>query len=542
MAQRHQLPEIVRDSELSTTFQSSITIHTKPSSRRNALNQERWRHVKILGHGGYGEVWLQRRESSGSPKLRALKHIRISNRDSGPRGYMRELEALAKFSQDRYNEFFVKFYGWYEYNGFLHIATEFCEHGDLRAYLKNVGRLPEDQAQDIAAQVLGGLIMMHEAKFAHRDIKPANVLIKSKPPDEWWVKVCDLGLSKRTEGVPGSTTVRGTPGFMAPETAGFHDDPKSVDPCLADMWCFGETVFQMLTGSGTFSNLANLVNYSKGDVEFPVGGMKEANTSNDAMDFVKSLMKVNPNERLEAAEAQDHPWMTSFQNQVQDLQEPGPSDNRHHQETVPPYLISSDQSTEASAAWTDLPSSGSITEGSVAKYSPPNQLTEASAAWTTMENQASWPTPVTSPSLDTNVEQISRNSPTEIGIPPSGPSEKEADLFKTEHDSREADTETLKPKRDPNSTVLPTRQRLPGVDFHQTQHQSHGLEISGKPKPQPRDKRSMPSNLPEIQVKPTLTPEKNALPVIVPPAVEADGSHIQLDKTGSDLPDRKSVV
>lgn len=323
---------------------------------------------------------------------------------------------------------------------------------------------------------------------------------------------------------------------MAPETAGFHDDPKSVDPCLADMWCFGETVFQMLTGSGTFSNLANLVNYSKGDVEFPVGGMKEANTSNDAMDFVKSLMKVNPNERLEAAEAQDHPWMTSFQNQVQDLQEPGPSDNRHHQETVPPYLISSDQSTEASAAWTDLPSSGSITEGSVAKYSPPNQLTEASAAWTTMENQASWPTPVTSPSLDTNVEQISRNSPTEIGIPPSGPSEKEADLFKTEHDSREADTETLKPKRDPNSTVLPTRQRLPGVDFHQTQHQSHGLEISGKPKPQPRDKRSMPSNLPEIQVKPTLTPEKNALPVIVPPAVEADGSHIQLDKTGSDLP------
>ncbi|KAH7022324.1 kinase-like domain-containing protein [Ilyonectria destructans] len=465
MAQRDKLPEIVRDSELSTTFQSSITIHTKPSSRRNAPNQERWRHVKILGHGGYGEVWLQRRESSGSPKLRALKHIRISDRDSGPRGYIRELEALAKFSQDRYNEFFVKFYGWYEYNGFLHIATEFCEHGDLRAYLKNVGRLPEDQAQDIAAQVLGGLIMMHKAKFAHRDIKPANILIKSKPPDEWWVKVCDLGLSKRTEGVPGSTTVRGTPGFMAPETAGFHDDPRSVNPCLADMWCFGETVFQMLTGSGTFSNLANLVHYSKGDVEFPAGGMEEANASEDAVDFVKSLMKVNPNERLEAAKAQDHPWMASFQNQVQDLQESGPSDDRHHQETGPSYLFSPDQSTEASAAWTDLPSSGSITEGSVAEHSPSDQLTEASAAWTTMENQNSWPTPVTSPSLDTNVEQISRSSLTstssEIGTPPSRASEKVTDLFVTEHDTPEADTETLKPEEDSNSIILPKRPRLP---------------------------------------------------------------------------------
>ncbi|KAL6412242.1 Death-associated protein kinase 1 [Ilyonectria robusta] len=326
---------------------------------------------------------------------------------------------------------------------------------------------------------------------------------------------------------------------MAPETAGFHDDPKSVDPCLADMWCFGETVSQMLTGSGTFSNLANLVHYSKGDVEFPVGGMKEANASDDAVDFVKSLMKFNPNERLEAAKAQDHPWMTSFQNQVQDLQESGPSEHRHHQETGPPYLFSPDQSTEASAAWTDLPSSGSVTEASVAGNSPSDQLTEASAAWTTMENQTSWPTPVTSPSLDTNVEQISKNSPTEIGIPPSRASEKVTDLFVTERDSREADTETLKPKGYPNSTIFPLRPRLPGVDFHQTQNQSHGLEISSESKPQPREKRSIPSNLPEIQSEATLTPEKNVLPVIVPPEVEADGSHIQPDKTGSEMPTTK---
>jgi serine/threonine protein kinase len=50
---------------------------------------------------------------------------------------------------------------------------EYCEHGDLRDYLRRHGRLPEVEAQDIARQLLVGVSLMHKAGFAHRDIKPA---------------------------------------------------------------------------------------------------------------------------------------------------------------------------------------------------------------------------------------------------------------------------------------------------------------------------------------------------------------------------------
>src|SRR5262245_57726370 len=123
---------------------------------------------------------------------------------------------------------------------------EYCEHGDLKKYLLEIKVLPEDQVKDIAYQVLGGVALMHEVGFANRDIKPAvrrakktldgpllmffyqNILIKSKPPNSWWVKICDLGLSKRMEDIAGSTTVRGTPGFMPPESLGFYGHPGTA--------------------------------------------------------------------------------------------------------------------------------------------------------------------------------------------------------------------------------------------------------------------------------------------------------------------------
>jgi serine/threonine protein kinase len=53
---------------------------------------------------------------------------------------------------------------------------EYCELGDLQRYLFKKckdRRLPENQAHDIASQVLDALTRMHEEKFAHRDLKPA---------------------------------------------------------------------------------------------------------------------------------------------------------------------------------------------------------------------------------------------------------------------------------------------------------------------------------------------------------------------------------
>lgn len=52
---------------------------------------------------------------------------------------------------------------------------EYLEIGDLATYLDRrppALPLPENEAQQIACQILDGLNMMHRHEFAHRDLKP----------------------------------------------------------------------------------------------------------------------------------------------------------------------------------------------------------------------------------------------------------------------------------------------------------------------------------------------------------------------------------
>jgi calcium/calmodulin-dependent protein kinase I len=50
---------------------------------------------------------------------------------------------------------------------------EYCELGDLQAYLSSTPPLLEIQAQEITFQILEGVCYMHENEFAHRDLKPS---------------------------------------------------------------------------------------------------------------------------------------------------------------------------------------------------------------------------------------------------------------------------------------------------------------------------------------------------------------------------------
>jgi serine/threonine protein kinase len=102
--------------------------------------------------------------------------------------YYRFLECLARFSEPRvravrldwqvnwlmraqFEQWIAKFYGWFESEEAVFVATEYFEHGDLAAYMENHARLIEDDAAHITAQVLEGLTFVHDLGFAHRNIK-----------------------------------------------------------------------------------------------------------------------------------------------------------------------------------------------------------------------------------------------------------------------------------------------------------------------------------------------------------------------------------
>ncbi|KAH7128878.1 kinase-like domain-containing protein [Dactylonectria macrodidyma] len=310
--------DLVRDSKLETRFIGGATHHAVLVSdpalgRRRQLEDERWSREQRLGGGGYGTIWLERcTDGRKKGSLRAVKEIfkpASSSSSTNSLDYGRELEAIAKFSNDKYADYFVKSHGWFENVHAVYIAMEYFEHGDLQKYL--VASFPEAEVREIISQLAEGLDFMHSNGFTHRDLKPGNILVLHRRPN-WWLKIGDFGITKRvgTEDTALRTQI-GTAGYAAPEVLGLIPLDDASYSSAVDIWSLGEIAFRLLTNEPTFSNNRLLFDYISTRSTFPSNSLAQKDVSMQCRQFIHAAMAVLPSKRPTASQVRSCSWIST---------------------------------------------------------------------------------------------------------------------------------------------------------------------------------------------------------------------------------------
>lgn len=73
---------------------------------------------------------------------------------------------------------------------------------------------------------------MHSKGYAYRDLKPENLLIDRNG----YLRVADFGFAKRLVGSSKTTTMCGTPEYLAPEIVMQLGHTRAVDWCGGLEW------------------------------------------------------------------------------------------------------------------------------------------------------------------------------------------------------------------------------------------------------------------------------------------------------------------
>ncbi|CAK82891.1 unnamed protein product (macronuclear) [Paramecium tetraurelia] len=120
--------------------------------------------------------------------------------------------------------------------------TEIINGGSLKNYLRRITRPKLKVIKNWCRQILLGLEYLHKQNIIHRDLKCENLLIDTNNNE---LKIGDLGLSIQLQ-QSFTTSVLGTPEFMAPEIYQEHYDTK------VDIYAFGMCLLEMVTGAKPF--------------------------------------------------------------------------------------------------------------------------------------------------------------------------------------------------------------------------------------------------------------------------------------------------
>ncbi len=203
----------------------------------------RYRLTELVGSGGMANVYLARDEKEDREV--AVKVLKDEHADNGV--LVERFESEGRAGKLLHHRNIVRVYDTGEEGGRRFIVMEYARGVTLKEVIKQRISLDPEACIDIAVQVLRALAHAHAKGIVHRDVKPHNILLQANGD----VKVYDFGIAQtigEKRAGEEKTSVMGTVYYLSPEQA--RAEPAEV---RSDIYSFGITLFEMLTGTVPFT-------------------------------------------------------------------------------------------------------------------------------------------------------------------------------------------------------------------------------------------------------------------------------------------------
>lgn len=288
--------------------------------RRSRLKLSDVTMLAKLGKGGYGEVYLCRKNDTG--ELMAVKRMKKARFEHSHeiQKARKEREVLSQGSMK--SSRLVQMLYCFDTREDIYMCMEYVPGGDIKHLLDNVESLEEEDAKFYFAEMLLAVDELHNLGYVHRDLKPDNFMVDKRGH----IKLIDFGLSKdgwndkyeKSKGVKETKfqpehTIVGSPEYIAVEV--LRDQNYSY---LADYWSLGVILYEMITSTTPFTSnspeevFSNVLHFKE---TFGSRGGEVADiASSECWNLIESLID-DPDHRIGKHGIEDikqHPWFHGF--------------------------------------------------------------------------------------------------------------------------------------------------------------------------------------------------------------------------------------
>lgn len=251
---------------------------------------------KLLFESDLEEMWLVKHKTTFL--LRTMKVVKLSVYKS----IIKNSTDLLKFL-DHPN--IAKIYEYFHINEKLYIIQDYFKEDILTCYIRNK-QLSEIQAAFIIFQILSAVYYSHCINVFHLDLKPDNILIENIFNDELvYIKIMGFGFSQ----IAGKELNR----FEEKNLTNLHYiSPEGLQnkfSTSSDVWTIGIMLYQFLSGEFPYTGEDQSEILKSISTNNIIMKSKIWSTiSNEAKDFLKSLLVINAEKRISLNSALNHPW------------------------------------------------------------------------------------------------------------------------------------------------------------------------------------------------------------------------------------------